>query len=461
MTDTQKPLTSDAASTVADPAVALDTEAKASIPTTNTLQSDFKAALYSYLEAIASNATSATPETSEQLKTSSSVAASFVAALEESVFKAKASTTQGLLLTQALSSGSITQEQFKTSVNQIDIDSQALIQKTAVELPAIVQNLLLAIANQQQASAQAKLLETAAEAAASAQAAEKTAQTDEVLAAAKQAAASSTTPPNSDSPNRKLGEGKVTVFEKDTQGNILKDAQGNPITKELDAKGVDGKGTGATPGEVAKEPTAETDPVLSGKKSLIQKAEETSQTDDKLGNNASYLEKLIKIASEIAANNLKASAASFLSINPQPRIVSGARAIIKINGKVTGLCTNVSYNIDMNWQEIRGIDELIPNDLAPSSFSVTGSMTLYRVPNNSPISNYIHADMFQGMIWPYTTIEIKDKRTDELLVLIKRCAITSRAESYSHGQPVTTTMNFIGIGFRDEEIPKFMPDKLK
>lgn len=175
----------------------------------------------------------------------------------------------------------------------------------------------------------------------------------------------------------------------------------------------------------------------------------------------SWWEQILKQAAKIAQQNLKASAASLLSIRPQPRIMSGARAVIKINGKVTALCTNVTYNINMDWQEIKGIDELLPNDLAPSNYSVTGSMSLYRVPENSPIKNFIHSDMFRGIVWPYTTIEIRDKRTDELLVLVKRCAITSRSESYTHGQPVITTMNFIGVGFRDEETPEFLPDKLQ
>ena len=133
---------------------------------------------------------------------------------------------------------------------------------------------------------------------------------------------------------------------------------------------------------------------------------------------------------------------------------------MKINGQVSALCTNVSYDITMDWSEIKGIDEMIPNDLVPNSFSVKGSMSLYRVPNGSPIKSYLAQDNFSGILWPYSTIEIRDKRTDELILLIKRAAITSRSESFVHGQLTTTTMTFIGMGFRDEETPQLLPDEL-
>lgn len=140
--------------------------------------------------------------------------------------------------------------------------------------------------------------------------------------------------------------------------------------------------------------------------------------------------------------------------------MTGARAVLKINNKVVALCNNVSYEINMDWGEVRGVDELIPNDLAPMVFSVKGSMSIYRVPNKSPIDDFIHPDMFRGMIWPYTTIEIRDKRTDELIMLVKRAAITSRAESFTKNQLTSTNMSFVGIGFRDESTPEFLPDKL-
>ena len=140
--------------------------------------------------------------------------------------------------------------------------------------------------------------------------------------------------------------------------------------------------------------------------------------------------------------------------------MTGARAVLKLNGKIIALCNNVSYDISMDWTEIRGIDELIPNDLAPNSFSVKGSMSIYRVPNKSPIGEFLSQDMFRGIIWPYSTIELRDKRTDEIIFKIPRAAISSRGESFSKGQLTSTNLSFIGIGFRDEITPELLPDTL-
>jgi hypothetical protein len=186
----------------------------------------------------------------------------------------------------------------------------------------------------------------------------------------------------------------------------------------------------------------------------------TDKTDQKLGNNLGFFEKMIAMAKAIALQNIKASAASLLSLNPQPRIMTGARAVLRLNNKLVALCTNVSYEISTDWSEIRGVDELIPNDLAPMAYSVKGTMSLYRVPNRSPVNDFLHQDMFRGMIWPYTTIEIRDKRTDELIMLVKRAAITSRAESFAKNQLTTTSLSFVGIGFRDEAMPEVLPNVL-
>jgi len=163
-------------------------------------------------------------------------------------------------------------------------------------------------------------------------------------------------------------------------------------------------------------------------------------------------------ATQTAQSNKKASEDSLKTLNPQPRIMSGARAVVKINGVAVVLCINVSYDITMDWSEIRGVDELMPNDLAPNSYSVKGTMSIYRVPDGSPVSSFLHQDMFRGIIWPYSTIEIRDKRTDELIILVKRAAITSRSESFAKGQLTATNLSFIGIGFRDEAIPEIPND---
>lgn len=490
---------------------ALETASVASTADGLALQSEIQAGLSSLLQSLASNSVIEEDDPLKQLSEASPAVASFIKELQQSIFNAKAATPQGLILAQQLSQGTITKEVFKSSVEAIAMDPAALMTATAVDVPPALQKLLLSISNDSELKKLQGILSSAATV------------TPSVIAKQAESAVEVTPPVIAKQAESAFDENDqldlASVLESTIEGalnsttieaiqSLVSDAEATGTTsKELEslqeefltkalaallAKGVTISASQIVQIKseiknffnktVAKLPATDvfkqlkkegkliealkaaikdkTKKLLKGDKPSAVKVAplRTSEFKDK---KLSWWEQILKQADKIATQNRKASAASLLSIRPQPRIMSGARAVIKINGKVTALCTNVTYNINMDWQEIKGIDELVPNDLAPSNYSVTGSMSLYRVPNNSPIKNFIHSDMFRGIVWPYTTIEIRDKRTDELLVLIKRCAITSRSESYAHGQPVVTTMNFVGIGFRDEETPEFLPDKLK
>lgn len=491
---------------------ALKTDSIASTADGLALQTEIQAGLSSLLEALASNSVIEQDDPLKQLSEASPAVDAFIKELQQSIFNAKAATPQGLILAQQLSQGMITKEVFKSSVEAITIDPAALMTATAVDVPPALQKLLLSISNDSELKKLQGILSSATTVTPSVIAKQAESAFDEndqldlasVLESTIEEALNSTT---IEAIQSLVSDAEATG----TTSKELESLQEEFLTKALAALLAKGVTISADQivqikseiknffnKTVSKLPSTsmfqqlkqngklkeaiqaiiknKTIKLLSSlfqqkkidKKSLLPggsaKApssiprQQSEFKDKKL----SWWEQILKQAAKIAQQNLKASYASLLlSIRPQPRIMSGARAVIKINGKVTALCTNVTYNINMDWQEIKGIDELLPNDLAPSNYSVTGSMSLYRVPDNSPIKNFLHSDMFRGIVWPYTTIEIRDKRTDELLVLVKRCAITSRSESYTHGQPVITTMNFIGVGFRDEETPEFLPDKLQ
>ncbi len=379
-----KPLVSTVNPTSAETIAQLEAEVAAAVADASILPTEIESSVKAILSALQSDSLIDETDPLKQLQDASPDVASFVQALQQSIFDAKAATPQGLLLAGQLAAGSITQAQFQSQVTGIVFTASQLQAATAAVLPAQTQILLLALSSNKDLLQLAKIVSKA-----------------------------------------------VVTSAGDSKAKL---------------SGVEGK-------------TAEAIKPLAANGSQVQPDQGKLTTDFK-DEKLSFLQNLFAVAKAIALQNLKASASSLISLKPAPRIMNGARAVLKINGKVVALCTNVSYEINMDWSEIRGVDELIPNDLAPMIYSVKGSMSLYRVPNKSPIADFIHQDMFRGMIWPYTTIEIRDKRTDELIMLVKRAAITSRGESFTKNQLTTTNMSFIGIGFRDEQIPEFLPDKL-
>lgn len=385
MATTQTPLISTVTAGTPDSVDTLATSSTAAAADSMILQSEIQSSLSNLLSKLASNAVISEKDPIRQFSEANPAIASFVAKLQESIFNAKSSTTQGLLLKTQLDNGSITQEKFASDVNSISLTAAQAQSAVAANVSSEIQKLLLSITN------------------------------DSDLKKLDRLASSVSSRP--DSPAAKLDSNSIN------KDSITEDKLKSNYTD-----------------------------------SALPQAEKLSTTfKDK---NLDFFQQIVEAAKAIARQNALASAASLIGLKPQPRIMSGARAVIKINGQVAALCTNVSYEITMDWSEIRGIDELIPNDLAPNSFSVKGSMILYRVPNKSPIKDYLSQDMFSGILWPYSTIEIRDKRTDELIMLVRRAAITSRAESFAPGQLTATTMSFVGVGFRDEEVPQLLPDKL-
>ena len=149
--------------------------------------------------------------------------------------------------------------------------------------------------------------------------------------------------------------------------------------------------------------------------------------------------------------------ASIQSLNPlkiQPKVLTGARAVLKINGLVVGYANSISYTINTEWVELSGIDDDYPNELAPGMCRVSGSINIFRVPNHGAAQEWWQSDMMRGRVWPYSIIEVRDSKSDNLIVQFPRIAITQRSESIQAGQATITQLSFISIGYRDELSPQ-------
>jgi hypothetical protein len=409
----------------------LETQAKEAAADAKVLQAEVQASLEKFLQTLATNSVIDEKDPIKQLAGANPAIANYVAALQESIFQAKSSSAQGLLLAQQLQAGSITQAQFASSVNAIEIPTSQLQAAVSGVLPAQTQQLILTLASNSALTGPALL-----DGSSVGETEPKAAATVALLDGAEAGETSAKDPPTQSSLS-------ATSVPKSAP-NLTELNDGFSLTVPPAIPGVS-----VLEIEYPPPPLGTVPPLL-----------QTEQTDQKLGNNTDWLTNILNVAAKIAEQNLKASASALISLHPQPRIMTGARAVVRLNNKVVTLCNNVQYEINTDWQEIRGIDELIPNDLAPSVFAVSGSMSIYRVPNGSPVDDFLQQDMFRGMIWPYVSIEIRDKRTDELIMSVRRAAITRRSESYAKNQLTSMMLSFTGIGFRDEAMPKLLPDTL-
>lgn len=154
-----------------------------------------------------------------------------------------------------------------------------------------------------------------------------------------------------------------------------------------------------------------------------------------------------------AANNIE----GIFSLKPTAKYLSGARCVLKANGKILGFAFAISWNIETAAQEIMTIDDYMPYELAPNTITVTGQISAFRVPGSGPGQQLLQADILSFMHQRYIEIEVRDSATDNLIFLTKKALITSRSENIKQDALAEMTLNFKAIGFADERSPK-LPD---
>lgn len=156
-------------------------------------------------------------------------------------------------------------------------------------------------------------------------------------------------------------------------------------------------------------------------------------------------------------NNVAGGASSILSIKPMAKFLSGARCILKVNGRIIGFAFAISWDIRTHVTEINTIDDYLPYELAPQRVEVSGAISGFRIPGSGPGQTLLQADVESFIHQRYIDIEVRDSQTDNLIFLTTKAMITSRTENIKIDQLADMTMAFKAIGYRDERDPS-IPD---
>jgi hypothetical protein len=132
------------------------------------------------------------------------------------------------------------------------------------------------------------------------------------------------------------------------------------------------------------------------------------------------------------------------------KYASGARTILKVNGKIVGFAFSISWNINTEHKDIFTIDEYFPADTAPSLIQVSGTIGAFHIPGNGPTQREMQANMKSFMNHKYIEIEARDTQTDELLFYTQRAYITNRSQSINSGELSKMQLSFRSIGWYDD-----------
>lgn len=155
-------------------------------------------------------------------------------------------------------------------------------------------------------------------------------------------------------------------------------------------------------------------------------------------------------------DNAASNIAGIISTRPAAKYSSGARTILKINGKVVGFAFGVSWRISTQYAEINTLDDPLPNEFVPQRLAVDGTISALHIPGISATTENWQPDVLSFLFGQYIQIEVRDIK-DNVLFLTNKAVIVSRFEEIRVDQLSSVTLQFKAIGWRDEKNPEY-PD---
>lgn len=161
-----------------------------------------------------------------------------------------------------------------------------------------------------------------------------------------------------------------------------------------------------------------------------------------------------KTPAQVAADALIANT-GFVGARDMAKYLSGARCIIKVNGRLAGFAFAVNYNINTEQDEIFGIDDYMPKEIVPRRVTVNGTLSMFHIPGQGPSKMQYQSNVLSFLFHKYITIEIRDSQTDALIFLTNKAVITSRAEDIRAGELATIQLQWKAIGWQDEQQPAY------
>ena len=137
-----------------------------------------------------------------------------------------------------------------------------------------------------------------------------------------------------------------------------------------------------------------------------------------------------------------------------PRVHTGARAILKLDGNVSVFATSVSYSIDTEYKEIQTIDTSLAEELVPTRISVSVTCTNLRIPAESASVLALQPTILNHLHQGYISIEIVDRLTGETMLFVPKAMLIRRDGVIGTRGLAQETWTMTGIGYWDERPPE-------
>lgn len=136
------------------------------------------------------------------------------------------------------------------------------------------------------------------------------------------------------------------------------------------------------------------------------------------------------------------------------QVITGARAVFKVNGNKVAYASNCSYNWNYNHQPVEAISDPGVLEHTPLGSTVDFTCNMFRVLSKGPAAMKFHTSLEQFLAQDTLTVDIYDVKSagaESTAVLhIGDVKMTSRAGTVDARGVWTETISFVGIAINDE-----------
>jgi len=138
----------------------------------------------------------------------------------------------------------------------------------------------------------------------------------------------------------------------------------------------------------------------------------------------------------------------------QQVIQTGAGVRLVINGSVVGFATGFAYTRSTNTKELYVIDNPLPQEIFPTTYSVRGTLTGIRIRGQGGLDGYGIMDVSSIQSYfsfKYATIEIVDKASNETIATVQKAVFDSDSWTINARAPISFNASFKGIFVTNEK----------
>jgi hypothetical protein len=135
----------------------------------------------------------------------------------------------------------------------------------------------------------------------------------------------------------------------------------------------------------------------------------------------------------------------------RPQLISGARILVVINGRLYGRCSGISWNPSAPKKPARAVDSPLVQEYMPTTVEVMGQMTVFRMIGDGGLEGAgIVAQQIDTSREKYCTIQLIERETDSTVLQINQATVHNQSWNATPKGLLVGSFTFSGIIFTNE-----------